>query len=558
MTSECDKIIGRAKTTLVFGAHEDATAVVGTILARVSETTPTRVTARGTVKFDAGLLEHVERQIIPMIDRIARALLPHYEPRCVELSAVNLAAASWWDRGIEIAGFSADAAIFLVILSAVLGVPLPQDIVVTGHLSSDQGDINAVRNLAKKLSAAASDSSVRRFLLPSLKTDHSLQRLAPSEEDQAIEAVIRARRDFCVVEVADVAQLVREVVDEESVILASLKSSFFQQPERHAGASAPIDQIIHFLTADLEPRFWRLIETLLFQSERDRLHLLLDSRIRYELTRGHYPTEFGRKLHRIMRSLPPALRRKEGLFPLLPADLCLALCRLGNSEDLDDIHEFLQACAGKSRSAERGSIASDAVPPADADRRVAAVLEEISADSLAAKIGRPVDTARAVFPLDNILCASCEEFWETATAFYVTVLRHTGSEFASTDSPVIQAECRGLVERTFAREGGAAAALQEARYGVHGGLSFILNQLTLQFKKEREQDYVMLVLAEAFDAQDWPAAVRFMEALIKHIRPYLSADIALDSPAQLVPRCDEILLSYVRSRDRMTQLVRSL
>jgi hypothetical protein len=93
---------------------------------------------------------------------------------------------------------------------------------------------------------------------------------------------------------------------------------------------------------------------------------------------------------------------------------------------------------------------------------------------------------------------------------------------------------------------------------VHGGLSFILNQLTLQFKKEREQDYVMLVLAEAFDAQDWPAAVRFMEALIKHIRPYLSADIALDSPAQLVPRCAEILLNYVRSRDRMTQLVRSI
>jgi len=89
-------------------------------------------------------------------------------------------------------------------------------------------------------------------------------------------------------------------------------------------------------------------------------------------------------------------------------------------------------------------------------------------------------------------------------------------------------------------------------------MRFVLDIATEHFKQELQYDYVQLVVAEAFDSHDWQAAVRFMESLLKHIRPGLPPDVTFDSPAQLVPRCAEILMTYVRSRDRMRQLVRSL
>lgn len=124
---------------------------------------------------------------------------------------------------------------------------------------------------------------------------------------------------------------------------------------------------------------------------------------------------------------------------------------------------------------------------------------------------------------------------------------------------MVIAESHGLLEHAFADKGGVPAAKQEGRLPTNrGGMRFVLDVLADQFKTDRQSAYVRRVVAEAFDPLDWPATVRFMSGQLDHLRPHLPADVLPESPAQLIPRCADILLTYVRSDDRLTQLVRSL
>lgn len=551
--------IGRAKTAMIFGAGERATAAVCTILARIHPaTTCSRVSTSGVIKFDSALIDHVERQVLPVVDAMTHALLPEGEFWSIELAARNLGAASILDVGASVTGFSADTAILLAVLSARLGIAVRQDVMTSGHLSSDRGDIGPVRGLSEKLAAAAADPSVCAYVIASLSSDASVERMLPTESERMTEAVIHARRDFRVIEVMDVGPLIREAFDDEAVVLGSLSAGFFGNLGPASPPTSPIDSAANFLSGDLPGRFWRAAERHAFGTDAERLHLLLSARAAFDLGRARYPRGFGRRLHAFIRSLPPTIRRRAGLFPLLPAEQCLALCRTAQPDDLEDVQELLLAGSGKATTFGVDQAPRTAPVSGEPDPGIAALLAEISIDSLAQKIDAPVDTARAVFALDRITVESDAEFWETVGAFYVTLLRHTGSERASIDSPIIKGECHKLLNKALANEGGVDAARQEARHPTRGGLRHVLDLCADHFKLERQTDYIRAVVAEAFDSRDWPATVRFMAALLDHLRPILPPDLALDSPAQLVPRCAEILMTYVRSRDRMTQLIRSL
>jgi len=552
-------VVGQVKTALILGTGVHATAAVCTILARIHPaTTDSRVSARGVINFDSALIDHVERQVLPVVDAITHVLRPEKESWAIDLAARNLGAASILDVGAAVTGFSADTAILLAVLSARLGIAVRQDVMTSGHLSSDRGDLGPVRGLSEKLAAAAADPSVGAYIIASLSSDASVERMLPTEWEQMAEAVIRARRHFRVIEVTDVGQLIREAFDDESVVLGSLSAGFFDHVGLSAPPAMPIDSAIQFLSGDLPGRFWQAAEHRAFGTDPQHLHRLFDARATFEMGQAKYPAGFGRKLHALIRSLPPTIRRRAGLFPLLPAERCLALCRAAQPDDLEDVQELLLANSGKAPTSSVDRAPSTATPSGEPDPGIAALLAEISVDSLARKIDAPIDTARAVFALDRITVESDEEFWATIGSFYITLLRHTGSERASMDSPIIKGECHKLLNKAFANEGGVDAARQEGRHPTRGGLRYVLDVCVNHFKLERQSDYIRAVVAEAFDSRDWPATVRFMAALLEHIRPCLPPDVAVDSPAQLAPRCADILMTYVRSRDRMTQLIRSL
>ncbi len=321
--------IGRVKTAMVFSAEGQARGAVCTVLARVRHDDGSqRTQIGGSVKFEPSLVEHIEQRVLPLVDSIGEALLPVYRPAQVELSAINIGAASVHDVGIAIAGFSADAPIFLAVLSAMLAMPVRQDVIVSGHLSSDQGDIGAVRGLPEKLAAATSDSSIRTCLIPSTTADTSLETLLPAELERVLHAMIQARRELHIVEIRDVEELIRHAIDDESVVLGSLRGGFFEVPTRVLESATPIARAVRLLAESLDSRFLAAIERSLFPLNIDALHELLAARAEYAVDQARYPQGLGAKLRRFMLSLPPAMRRKAKLFPLLPKTLSLAVCAL--------------------------------------------------------------------------------------------------------------------------------------------------------------------------------------------------------------------------------------
>jgi len=138
------EIIGRTKTAVVFGQGDSAKAAVISINARVfSSTNTTSVTFRGPVEFEPSVVEHISEIILPGVERITGAL--GLEPLSFEIEAVNLGAVSATGIKLAIAGFSADAAIMLAMLSAAIKIPLLQDFLITGHIASSEGDIRIDR-----------------------------------------------------------------------------------------------------------------------------------------------------------------------------------------------------------------------------------------------------------------------------------------------------------------------------------------------------------------------------------------------------------------------------
>jgi hypothetical protein len=161
---------GRAKAALVFGSGAEAKAVIATIVVQSrarGSGDRVRFTGRGTFKDQTA--RHIVDTVLPTVDRICSGV--GLRRRRFEISVANTAATAAVDLGIAISGFSADVAILVAMLSAALGIPVPQDVVFTGHLASVEGQFALVKGIPAKLAAAVSDESIRVFIYPAFQTD---------------------------------------------------------------------------------------------------------------------------------------------------------------------------------------------------------------------------------------------------------------------------------------------------------------------------------------------------------------------------------------------------
>ena len=187
-----EAIVGRAKTVLVFPNQAAPVATITAILARWTEAAhPEGAVFTGPVRFSEDTRRHIQATVLPLAHRISRLL--GLAPGGFEISAVNLAAASQLDLGLEISGFSADLPLFLAVVSARLRVPVPQEVMSTGHIASADGDVRMVQNVPAKLDAARTDRSIRRIILPAPDADASLASLAATERAEVTAASVRLR-----------------------------------------------------------------------------------------------------------------------------------------------------------------------------------------------------------------------------------------------------------------------------------------------------------------------------------------------------------------------------
>ena len=552
--------IGRARTVLVLGQGDAARAAVSVVVARARRTAACgRLNLRGPAVFEEQAATHLRATVLAVVNQILDGL--GLAKQSFDVSVVNLGAASAADLGLSISGFSADTAVALAMLSAALKMPLPQDVVTTGHIASPDGDIRPVRSIPAKLEAALQVPEIRAFVHPALDEDNSMQALSPAEKERIAEAVVNAKGRLRLAAVGHVTELLQATVMEEAVVLASLRRGFFEPAGRTAPRGCLIDDAVRFLSDGNDGRFWRVLEAHLLEGRCAEAQALLLTRCHCQVRRRRYPGGFGGRLLQLVRSLPPATRRLKTSFPLLAMGHCLEVCRFAGQADHEDVQRLLDAAQGRGMTRERPAApapASDSQASADANAAVDAVLSEISAQMLTETIGLPIDAARAAYVMDGVLVESLDAYHDTMAAFYLHLLRHTGAMPATSDNQAALAEALALVEGAFANKGGADAALAEARDGTRGGMRSVLDAMTERYEAEQQVKHVERVLKEALDPQDWSAREAFMAALLSRIGPQLPPEIRAEPPGRYARHYDSIVPAYVRSVDQVRQLFRTL
>ncbi|MFC1761014.1 hypothetical protein ACFL6U_02915 [Planctomycetota bacterium] len=551
---------GRARTALTFGQGDKAKGIISTVVAHArAPRNDERVRFVGAVTFDPITVDHIRDILIPLVDSILDSL--RLAKKDFELSVVNPGAASVSDLGVEISGFSADVPLFLALLSAALNIPVPGDMVATGHMASSDGDISAVKAIPVKIAAALDDRSIRCFIYPALKKDHSLGALSPTETEQAQVAVINAKGKLTMTAVNDIADLTRVVFTDAAIVAASLQGGFFARNLLKKVDSSPTTDLVRFLTENNETRFWDVLERYFLAGESQEAKSLLGARAQSHIRSETYPREFGRKLLQLLRSLPPATRKLKIDFPLVATLECVTLTQFAGESDTGDIRLLYEAVEGKAIgivSSENSSVNLDTDPFQDKKDKalVDLVISQIDSTALAKNLAIPIDTARATYMLDSLTIGSSEEFCDTICAFYLHLQRHLHSTSDSVDMDTVRADATALVEQTFANKGGFKAALTEGKDALSGGMKFILDAMTEQFKAERQTKHVNRVIKEAISPLDTNAQVSLISVLLKRLAPHLPQDIATAPPERFIQHYEIIVRAYVQSLDRVHEVFR--
>ena len=554
-----DARVGEAKAVLVFGDGDDAVSVLSSVSATVRfGEARSALDVIGSVSFAEKTLSHLRRDVVPLVEQIIAYLgLP---TPSFEISITNLNVAALREKGLRIEGSSADAPVFLALLSASLGLPISQDVVASGQIASSSGQLRLVSHLPSKIEAARPDQGIRRFIHPVVDADSSLKDLSPQERERLLDFLRKSRDRIELIAARDVHDLLRAACPEVGVLIAAFEKGYFVSSPHHTESDSPLSKSVSFLSGGLKKRYWKCLEKDVQTGDRDEARPLIVSRIQFHTQRKEYPHGFGAHLENLVRSLPPQIRRTQTRFPLVPADSVLRLLPFALPEDLRDIRSLVDAVLGDRLGVPRLAVEPDHSGPLTLDARnlLHTILTELNPRNLAEKVTIPIDSARASFVLDSCVVSTGEEFLETTASFYLHLLRWTRQVVEPVDIQSGAAEAVNLLERAFARRGGGKAAQAEALDGSQGGMLFVLDQLANQYKADEERKHKDWILKETVDSLDYQRRLSLMAEVIEFLRPHLPDDLRHLIPEQLVGKERTVIYQLLGSLATMNNLLLNL
>ncbi len=463
------------------------------------------------------------------------------------------------DKSSEISGYSADVPILLACLSACLQTPISDQIVSTGHIASSDGDIRMVKGLPEKIAAAVNDSSVSTFIYPTIDQDNSLASLSPETKHRIAGEISSAKSELKMIPICHTDDLLKAVFDDELVLLASLRLGFFDfgLPSNTEKSLIPTFSVFDKIN---ENGFWKVLEHQLMTGEIHSARSLLQAFSRFHATRNTYPKSFGFHLECLVKSLPPELRRLRIDSPLLQTHEIIKLSQNATETDYEDVHLLFKAAHCEKFVSGQLSISRDT----DADRgndngqKLQSILQEIDSDQLALKIGMPIDSARAAYILNTIQAESFDDFQEVITSFYIHLTRYIGKISGTVSISDARADALALIERAFKNKGGGRAAQAEAQIPNNGGLRFILDTMTDQFKQEEKVKHVGQILKLTIDPLDWGGKVDLMKALLSRLKTYLPEEITSQPAERFAWHYEEVVESYIHSIDQVKSVFRRI
>jgi len=547
--------IGRAKTSVVYRSGTRAQAVISAVVARVREDDGSgeRIRFTGSVAFAEETRRHILSDILFFVDSVLRLLgrsLNSYD-----LSVVNVGFASVAEIPLTVTGRSADASVFLALLSASLGFPISGEMVFTGALAGPDGDIRAVSSLPEKIAAAMNDPTLTCFILPARNADASLSALLPREKERMDAAVARARERLSVREAGSVLDLTGVAVDEDHLALAALRGGYYGRALAADELQTAAGRLAEFLSCDGESRLWRVLASDFERGRKKAARDLLNAWADFHIARSLYPSGAGAELQQLVLSLPPWPKRRR-MFPLLSPIRCLALGKIASESDFGDLRLLHDAVHGEGKSRVRRSRRSGhagVLNKTIVDR----VLEEISPHALIESVGRPADLALSSFRLGDVVVVSDMECHEAVTAFYAHLLRHCGS-VGECEPDALADAALALLERAFARRGGIRAALALARTGLDGGMLALIQSMTAQWKQDMAEKRVNRILKESVEQDDFESKTAFARALIERLAPLLPEDMQTLNPSQLAHHYEELIRALANSMEDVRALLRSM
>jgi len=518
-----------------------------------------RVQFVGTVEFARSVQRHVCDTIVPIVDRILKELAVPTGP--FEVSAANLGAASALDVGTSVSGFSADVPVFLALLSAGLDLPLPDDLVSTGHIASVEGDIAAVKALPAKVQAALAGASIGRFVCPDLDKDTSLGVLSPQERDHSVEAIQEARDSLHIRSVGGIAELVREVFTEEAIVQASLKTGFFLILKHRPRCENPLPNAVHFL-ANNRRRFWRVLEQLLMAGKADRARELLRAFAQFHADRHLYPSHFGHRLLRLLCSLPPAVWRPIRV-PMIDFALCVEAAKWARARDGEDVFALFDAVRAKhiERPVEPYPAGSPPEPAPSDSEGIAfrAITSQITERTIAQRVGILHDEARLRYPLQSNTVDSFDQF-RTITAdyynYHFTACVSHGGRLSPGEA---YTRAKEVLEREYRRRrGDIVSAFNDAHAGTNGGMRVTLDILAESLKAEAVERYI----TDAFDRyvapNSWEQKVEIIRQFMAACGYLLSSSIATSRPERYAHDYAELIRAFVQGLQQTSSVFRRL
>ncbi len=552
---------GHVRTVLVAGTGPGAVAVLSDVIARANTGSGRRrLTFNGDASFTVSGRRHITRVVLPVVEELLRGL--GLRRRCFELEVANIAAAAAREQTLEISGFSADAPVFLALLSAALNIGVPRAMVATGHVASRRGEIRAVRNLDVKLRAAADCGKVLDFVCPSLEGDASLSRLFPGTKDAYDAALCRAKASLVITTVTDVGDFVRHAFSDLQVVHGALTSGVFGRDVPDNAQDSPVGRSLLHLTRDLEDRFLVALEECLLGGAPGIAEKLLLARLRLQARRREYPSGLGVQAVALLRSLPPGLAPKAPFRTPVLTRLASKLAAYAADSDMDDFRLLLEAITWDcgERGVFRSSGTQQVVSPSG-DRGVHLLnelTEAISKQRLAEDVGLPLDSARASYVLPSATVESSDEFHHVIAAYYLHILRRTGSLLRPCAIDNAGPAALDLITEAFGGHGGIAGALAEGMSGVKGGMRWVLDRMTDEAKRQATEKRILHAFTSMVDPLGYEAKVEVVAALLRRCTGGLPADIAGEPPERFAKYCEVLAKTYAESLDQVRDVLRTM
>jgi len=92
---------------------------------------------------------------------------------------------------------------------------------------------------------------------------------------------------------------------------------------------------------------------------------------------------------------------------------------------------------------------------------------------------------------------------------------------------------------------------------TQGGMRYVLDVLTEQFKMEEQEKHIDHVFKDALDPLDWNARVALIQALLDRLGPHLPPEIRSAPPERFARRWETIVRTYTQSLDHVKKALRA-